>query len=163
LYACLFSGCNFNDDIEPVYGGDVFQDFAWRTYDKQEDETVFPTGMPYPNPTNQFPNTRYNYNEDFTDSCHPSMGNTKSNTSQHPNEMSQEDLYAGCKICFEEDAFKNDKAAVQCLKCKRFICELCYESIKEKADLVHSHNYHNGWEIPYKTQFKCPYCNNPYE
>ncbi len=77
--------------------------------------------------------------------------------------MSSAVLEEGCLICCDRDAYQDDKAVIQCLKCNQFICEPCHKRMKEKANEPHLHNYHNGFEFSCRTQFRCPYCKNPYE
>jgi hypothetical protein len=71
--ACLSSGCNVDDNVGPVHGGDSSKDLARRTYD----EPKCPTDASHTNRTDDLPTTQ------CQDGSRASMGKTAHSTHQH--------------------------------------------------------------------------------
>jgi hypothetical protein len=173
LYACLFSGCDFNDDMMPVYDEDVVLDSTWHAHDKHDSnpEVLYPNNFPFAL-YNNYNNPRRNdatstdtpsSNQplESNDSCHPPTSNIGNHTTQRLDKMSPGDFKAGCCICTEEDAYKKYKA-VKCPDCGQCICEACYGRMKQAAHEPYYHDYHNGFLVSCNTPFRCPCCRKPY-
>ena len=70
------------------------------------------------------------------------------------NNMPEED----CAICTEEYAFKKH-GAFRCLKCKGYICYLCYKNILETSNSPTEYDYNTPMSThTYKLEAKCPFC-----
>ncbi len=194
LCVLLFAGCMDDDFFIPEGDDYVYDDpYSYDDFLKQEKfppKSVYhppynrrtgpydpnppsrswnPNDEPYNQPTHsngrQGDNHRYRWSDHKAESIRTTTHNVASRNESN-NHMSPEVLQEGCKICCDTDAYQDNKPAVQCLKCKQFICEPCHTQIKEAANNPHLHTYHaggGGLEFRCRTRFVCPYCKSPYE
>jgi hypothetical protein len=77
---------------------------------------------------------------------------------ERPRDMSQEVFEEGCKVCYEDDAYETS-GAVQCIHCKRFVCQACYEKISAASETSTTFNYRAPMSTGnYRLRKKCPFC-----
>ncbi|MHA7877353.1 MAG: hypothetical protein ACX93T_00285 [Bacteroidota bacterium] len=88
-----------------------------------------------------------------TDSRTCTQLNQKHNTATQSNVVDE-----GCKICAEEEAFK-DYGKMRCTNCKNYVCSLCYEKILNSSEEYITHDYNSPMSVhTYQLKAQCPFC-----
>ena len=169
LLALLFTSCLADDSIpddDEDYYADTYEQRAFEDRLRRYVHDKVPIYRYDWNAYRQTPYRPWQHNtkrEEDTDRSRyttfsPRWFSRAPSTTEDRSDVSQSDDERDCPICCTEGALQD--RVVKCLRCKKCICQDCYNRIDNATNTYATYDPNLG-RGGFRIRKKCPFCNNP--